>query len=607
MIKTLFGCLNLKQGNLGYQNLKHLKKVFDGFSIKCFYDTNYIIFSINKKNKNDINNYYDEDFLVIFNGEVVNKGEILHLLRIKNTEISDAELIYYIYLKFGEEFPNLLNGLFNILIINKKNKELLFYCDKNGGIKPCYYSIFDNKLLFSSNIKPILMYNNFPRKLDDVAFYQCLRIGIIVPPRTMFNGIYRLQPGQYLKIKNGSLFINNYYKLEIEPRKTPNLEKTYLNLIKQSVLDRISDRNKKKIGAFLSGGVDSSVVVALMSKNFDEKLNTFSLFIEGSDNEDFEYSDLISKEFGTKNHVVKIGPKDINYFPHLIWHNESPSADLSVTSFYKLAEFAVKKVDVILTGDGNDTIYGFHNYHFYNFSNKLTKFIYTLFNNFNLRYKSPVVRYYLNLYKMFSEEEIKFIFNYHNNYNKITINDIIKLNIKKNTNIYNYLTQIDSMVFGSQGINTTIGKMVCDANSLLLREPFGDSRVQNIINSLPLNLKNKISNGYIEKKYFFKKTIAERLLPNEVVYREKRAPIPPLDKWFINDLGYLREVVIKKLEKDKTINANYIKKIIHNKESKPEYAKTLLFLLMYPIFKEIFIDPDKIVQPKKPLNYYLER
>jgi asparagine synthase (glutamine-hydrolysing) len=296
---------------------------------------------------------------ITFNGEIYNFQEIKNEL-VGNHQFktkSDTEVILHLYEEKGEQSVKYLRGMFAFAIYEVPNRKL-FLARDHLGQKPLYYYHNGNMFAFASEIKSLLALKPELKELDCDALYEYLSIRIITPPRSMFRKIRKLPPGHTLKFHDGRVEINRYWHLKYEPKLKTNfsdllaeLEKQIESTVKYHLVSDVP------VGAFLSGGMDSSLVVSMMSRFANGPIKTFSGDVPYEDYSEILYSRMVVDKYKTEHHELTIDPSLIRTLPELVWHLDEPSDPLAVC-MYEISKLVGKEVKVVLGGDGGDELFG---------------------------------------------------------------------------------------------------------------------------------------------------------------------------------------------------------------------------------------------------------
>ncbi|MEP7168430.1 MAG: asparagine synthase (glutamine-hydrolyzing) [Bacteroidota bacterium] len=497
--------------------------------------------------------------VIIFNGEIYNYKEIKEYVKERKFKSnSDTEVLLYLYEKYGQDCLKLLNGMFAFAIWDSEKKELFLAKDR-AGKKPIYYSSSNGIFAFSSEIKALLKLHWIKSELDEKAFYHFLTFNMLPPPLTMFKNIFKMYPAHYMVVnKDGVKTNEQYWEVDykiISDEKSESLEEKLFERLQKSVNYRmVAD---VPAGAFLSGGVDSSAIVAMMSKTTSHPVKTYSIGFEGQpDFDELVYAQKVSKLFGTDHYEKIVSPDDMkNFLPKIVDIFDEPLADSTCIPIYFISQLAKEKnTVVVLTGDGSDEIFaGYRNYAkylkyyplFHSYSKMpafLKKIIAKSYNAFDdsspaaemfhraalsqeffwggaRSFKESAKRNFLSKDFLVTSENYnsyEVILNYRKmfdnipNHHKEDIDWMCYLGYKF-TDTNRYLYRADRLGM---------------ANSIELRSPFMDYEFVNFALSVPGKL--KIADG--EPKYILKKTL-EKILPKEILYRKKMGFNVPLKEW----------------------------------------------------------------------------
>ena len=309
----------------------------------------------------------DGSAAVVFNGEIYNFRELAGSLA-RNGHVfqtrSDTETIVHAYEEYGDACVDHLRGMFAFAVWDRRRRRLLLVRDRLG-VKPLYYYRNGSFLAFASEIKALLEVPGVPRELDPEALDDCLSLRFVPGPRTMFRDIYRLMPGHLLTVENGAVKIQQYWDVrDSEPFTGPlaAAREEYEQLLAESVRMRlISD---VPLGLFLSGGLDSSSILALMSRVAPDRVKTFCVGYEPTntreeDVSEFNYARMAADAYGAEHHEYHLTAKEFETsIPSLIWHLDEPMADSTTIPLYYLSKLAREHVTVILSGEGADETLG---------------------------------------------------------------------------------------------------------------------------------------------------------------------------------------------------------------------------------------------------------
>ncbi|GAB4267271.1 MAG: asparagine synthase (glutamine-hydrolyzing) [Candidatus Promineifilaceae bacterium] len=310
-------------------------------------------------------------FWIVFNGEIYNYIELRPALAAKGHHLqtdSDTEVILHLYEEDGPDCLTQLNGQFAIAIWDEVEKALFLARDR-VGIRPLYYTIQHNTLLFASEIKALLADDRVPARLNPQAVDQIFTYWSPVSPYTPFEGIYTLPPGHWLKVdRNGRLHQQPYWQPNF-----PHQQKAHLNLsvdeaashLRQLLIDatQIRLRADVPVGAYLSGGLDSSAITALIHHYTDRKLETFSIAFTDTSFDESRYQQQMARHLGTNHHIITCTPEEIGQaFYDVIRHTETPILRTSPAPLFLLSRLVHShRFKVVLTGEGADEFLGGYN------------------------------------------------------------------------------------------------------------------------------------------------------------------------------------------------------------------------------------------------------
>ena len=300
----------------------------------------------------------NDSIQIVFNGEIYNYLDLRNNLEKKGHRFytnTDTEVIIHSYEEWGIDCVNYFNGMFAFGIWDSEYKKLFLARDRLG-IKPLYYYFDGNKLIFASELKAILKCEDVKRIVDLRALNEYFTYRYVSSNRTMIKNIYKLLPGHVLIFKNNIVEVSRYWNLKenISNYSEDYYVKNLLKLLRESIKMRlISD---VPLGVYLSGGVDSSCIVALMNEMRDN-IQTFSVGFGSEGESEVDYARFVSQYFGTEHHEINVNEDDLKILPEMVWHLDEPIADAATLPTYVISRFAKKKVTVVLAGEGGDELF----------------------------------------------------------------------------------------------------------------------------------------------------------------------------------------------------------------------------------------------------------
>jgi len=556
----------------------------------------------------------DSSIWVVLNGEIYNFRELRKKLETNHKFYtnSDTEVILHAYEEYGEDCLNHLNGMFAFAIWDIKKKKLFLARDRLG-VKPLFYCNVNGNLLFSSEIKSILQLEEIDRKLNYNALSQFLTYAYTIDGQTLFQNIFELLPGQKLvySLEDKKFNISNYWELNLQQTNDSidTIVKKLEKHLKKSIQLRLE--SDVPIGALLSGGLDSSLMVAMLSKITDEPVKTFTTGF-GHELDEYREAKIVAEHCNTDHQEIELSYKKLtNSLPEILWHMEFPFGRPSILSNFLVAEQVKKFVTVAYTGEGSDELFGGYNrYLIYtnkNSSMTLSEKINSIPSGF---FSAPIDRE-----KFFSP---KLLESYSNETHP---NIAFKKILEKNPN-HDLLNQVLLFEVKTEipGAQTWRIDRAGSAYALELREPFLDYELVEFSCSIPANYKIKY-NDKIQKKYILQK-LAQNYLPKEIVQRKKFPWGIPYYDFFINEFLPLAECVLDKANKLHrpflNTKTNYIKdtfskvykiedKNITNKdvEINDRVLRQIMFLFNLELWHQIFIENDDLKTPNLSINKFI--
>ena len=489
---------------------------------------------------------YNEDgsIVICFNGEIYNYQPIKEMLIEKGHVFkshADTEVLIHLYEEKGEEMLNDLRGMFAFAIYDMKNKKL-FAARDFFGIKPFYYGVFNNHMLFGSEIKSFLAFPDFKKEVNTVALENYLTFQYSVLDETFFKGVYKLKPGHYLVYKDGKIDIKRYFQPKFEPEKA-GLQDT-IKKIEDVMLDSVKTHkiSDVEVGSFLSSGVDSSFVAATFKGD-----KTFTVGFDYEKYNEIGYAEKLSEKVGIDNYSKIISTDEYwDSLGKIQYHMDEPLADPSAVALYFVSKLASKHVKVALSGEGADEFFGGYNIYREPMDLQITRLIPKPLRKgiaaimkalpFRFKGKNYLIRASMDLEdrfignaKMFSEKEREHILK----------NPTGKYNHKEITKPYYDFTKGQDDVTRMQFIDLNLW-MVGDillkadkmsmANSLEVRVPFLDKEVFEVARHVQPDYRvNREAT-----KYAFRMA-AKDYLPEEVASKKKLGFPVPIRIWLKED------------------------------------------------------------------------
>jgi len=306
---------------------------------------------------------YNEDrtIAVVYNGEVYNFAELRAELEGKGHRFAtatDTECIVHLYEEHGERCVEHLRGMFAFALWDERRQRLVLARDRVGK-KPLLYRATPDGIWFASELKALLLDETMPRAVDPLALHSYLTYGYVPAPQCIVAGVRKLPAAHTLSWHNGIAEERRYWRLQYEPKQKisePEAVEAVRELIREAT--RIRLVSERPLGAFLSGGIDSSVVVAAMAEATSQPVKTFSIGFEDARYDERSFARLVADRFSTDHEELVVSPDIAELMPRLTWHYDEPFADSSAVPSFSLAEMARRHVVVALNGDGGDESFG---------------------------------------------------------------------------------------------------------------------------------------------------------------------------------------------------------------------------------------------------------
>lgn len=302
----------------------------------------------------------DESVWVIFNGEIYNYQDLRHRLegsghRFRTT--GDTEVIVHLYEDEGLDCFSHLNGMFAIAIWDSRKRRLVLGRDRLGQ-KPLVYQHTAERTLFASELKSLLVHPDVSREVDPSAIDEYLTYQYVPHPNTIFRQIRKLPPGHLACIENGTLRVEPYWQPELGMERDCS-EKWAVEKLRELLRSSVELRMRSDVplGAFLSGGVDSSLIVALMQQFSNERIKTFSIGFPVAEYNETDYARQVAKFLGTEHHEFEVTPDAVHILPDIVYHFDEPFGDSSAIPTWYVSQHTREHVTVALTGDGGDELF----------------------------------------------------------------------------------------------------------------------------------------------------------------------------------------------------------------------------------------------------------
>jgi len=524
---------------------------------------------------------YANRFTIVYNGELYNFRELKkELSEITFKTNSDTEVILAAYAKWGENCLKHFNGMFAFVIYDQSNQELFIARDRLG-IKPLYYSQINEQLIFSSEIRALLATGMIPKKMDLNSLEDYLLYQTVHAPATIIENVKMLMPGHFMKINNGSVNVKCWWKPEIKSSKSNSDYSAVCKDIRKLLRDAVACRLVADVpfGAFLSGGIDSSVIVGLMSEVASSPVNTFSVTFDDSEFSESIYANQIAKKFKTIHHEIKLKPEDfLNELPNALDAMDHPSGDGPNTYVVSKAT-KIAGVSMALSGLGGDEL--FCGYDIFkrsaelegkNWLNIIPRIIRSAVGD-SIKKKNPGIAgekkaailsmnkinfasFYPVYRKVLLEDQIKKIRSQKNEFPNAVTEIVTEIETKFSAE--NYLmsrVSIAEIITYMQNVLLRDTDQMSMAHALEVRVPFLDYKLVEYV----LNLPNEMKFPITPKKLLV--DAVSDLLPSEIVNRPKMGFTFPWKNWMKNELKIFCEIRLQNLGKRDPFDANGLQEL----------------------------------------------
>jgi len=584
------------------------------------------IIDLSKKASQPMQNK-DGTMWIVYNGEVYNFKKLRKQLKDKGHDFfsrSDSEVVLHAYEEYGTSCLDMLNGEFAFAVYDSGKKRLMLARDRMG-VKPLYYTLHENNLIFSSEIKAILQYEEIKREINPVALCAVLSLRYTPFELCMIKNIKKLLPGHYMLAHENGIKIKKYFTLNYEEKSRS--EQYYIKEFRKNLSESVETRlmSDVPLGALLSGGLDSSAIVAIMSRLCDNSVKTFTVGFGGEERlDETKYARMISERFSTDHTEVFVKPDVAKLLPRVIWHLDEPVSTPTTVLSHIVCEVARRKVKTVLAGEGSDeSIAGYPKFKVLQGYKRFGKVIpqpilsgasmipATLKSKFGesilltelIASGKDDLKSYLAVSSHFTKHEKTLLFS--NSFLKKIQNPqpeyaLMKKYIKPAGGpVLNNMLKIDSRTWLVDDILLTLDKMGM-ANSLEARVPFLDNRMIDLYSEMPSNLKLKGSTD----KYILRRSL-KGILPPQILKREKHGFTAPIDKWVQEHFSTISQTLEpRNIRKRAFFKSHGVRKILALSRQRNRlfpkskyYLRQVWDLFTLELWFRIFIDQDRLSKP----------
>jgi len=566
----------------------------------------------------------DHSVCTVFNGEIYNFKVLRRKLEERGHKFStnsDTEVIIHTYEEFGENCLDHFDGMFAFALWDSKKRILLLARDRIG-IKPLYYTIIDNCLLFASEIKSLLLFEELKREINYNALNLYLSFRYVPGDKTLFKGIYKLPQGHYLTFNKNGVKIKKFWALKYETsiHNEQFYSKNILQLLSSSVEERLM--SDVPLGVFISGGLDSGGILSLMSKTTD--LKTFSIGFEGKDKaNELTKARNLAEIYSTDHYETLVGTDSFKLLSKIIWHLDNLIGDPVIIANYVLSQLAKKYVKVILCGEGADELFAGYVHHrnslygyyfnkytpqtlqklainitkvvpayllniFFNYPAKLSKEgkdrVINILSTLNKYEKNYL--YQISLFTDENKNELFFdTFATENQYNS----EMFINNSFKNISSAYFIDKISLHEFHTWLPDYILSKLdyLTMAHSVEGRVPYLDHRLVEFTMKIPVKYKMR----GLQEKYILRRAL-KHALPKRVVNQKKQAFIMPINSHFKKEMNELSKNIFfdQTAKRRKLYSTKYINKLLNSTGF--IHSKQLFALLSLEIWFRTYIDQE---------------
>lgn len=567
------------------------------------------------------------DIWLIVNGEIWNyctlRTELSALGHVFRTR-GDAEVIVHAYEEYGTECVARLHGMFALAIWDSPRRRLFLARDRVGK-KPLYYTCVEGNWLFASEIKALLCDRRVARQVDLQSLTDFLSVRYVPGPATLFEGIYKVPAGHWLLCEAGRMREECYWDFSFQPLECcqPYPTSAYLAGVRQHVRRSIEERmiGDVPVGALLSGGVDSSVIVGIMSQLRAQPIQTFAVGFDEPGFSELPYARRVAQRFGTEHHELLLTSSELTkYWPVLTWHRDEPVSEPPDLGVYLLSLLARQHVKVVLSGEGGDELFaGYPKYAV----DRVARYYHLLPAPVRQRVVTSLLehlpyrmRKFKTAARALAEPAAQRWINWFGIFNGTLKERLIATHIQAQVDMdaarifQRWLDQhpqrdnlsrmlyLDTKIWLPDNLLMKIDKMTMAA-SLEGRMPFLDEDLVAYAASIPSHLKVR---GW-RTKYIFKQAYAD-FLPVEILARKKMGFNVPTGAWFRNgQRSFITDLLLSEQMRSRGLfNHTYIEQIVReHMDGRSNYQAQIFTLASLELWFRVFIDPSRLDVPREHL------
>jgi asparagine synthase (glutamine-hydrolysing) len=556
----------------------------------------------------------DGSIWIVFNGEIYNYRELRELLLARGHKLrtrTDTETIAHLYEDEGERCVERLRGMFAFAVWDRRERRLFLARDRVGK-KPLHYAMAGRTLVFGSEIKSLLQHPGVKREINLQAISDFLSFGYVPDPATAFTGVSKLPPGHTLTFKDGLIHTRRYWDFDYSGdaggRAPEAPEERYVERLRELIAESVRLRLESDVplGAFLSGGIDSSIVVAMMAR--ETKVKTFSIGFPDTGFDELRYARIAARHFGADHHEFVVTPDVCRLVEEIVWHHDEPFADVSSVPTYVVSKMAREHVTVALSGDGGDEVFGGYERYVVDRRRRRYESVPAFLRRALLRASralpqgaygkrflrnialEPAARYVDSVsyfdrdsqLNLFSEDARRAMAGYDpaRRFERTFATPVSTSRLER-------LLYLDSKTYLPGDILVKVDRMSM-ANSLETRAPLLDHRLIEFAQTIPASFKLRGS----ETKYILKRA-AEGLIPDEIINRPKQGFDVPIRRWFNRELREMLDDTLndRRARERGDFNHRAVLAILdEHRRGVRDHSRQLWGLLALELWRRAFID-----------------
>ncbi len=574
----------------------------------------------------------DKTVWIVYNGEIYNYKQLRQYLKNRGhhfTTNSDTEVIVHLYEELGERCVEKLRGMFAFAIWDERKEKLILARDRIGQ-KPLFYAQNGENFLFASEVKAIIAGSRQAHEMDYLSVHYFLSLRFIPSPLTMLDGIKKLPPAHMLILQNGEITISRYWELSFQD-KIEQAESEYINGLRDALMQTLELHlvSDVPVGAFLSGGLDSSIIVAMIAQDHQVQMQTFAVGVQEDDFNELPYARKVAEHCQTNHNEQCVASDIIQLLPKMIWHMDEPS-DPIAACMYHAANLASNFVKVVLGGDGGDELFaGFDRYRGNGYINAygllpllfrqhvIGPVLAAMSDNFTYKSMTQKMRWVHQLSMLpnageryagatcffrFCQDDKKVLYSEDlwDQVGYINASDVIvdKFNQADSNDLLDKMLYADYLTRLPEHSLMLTDRMTM-AHSLEMRSPFLDHKLVEYLAAFPSRMKIQGP----KTKYLLRR-LAEDYLPKDIVNREKQGFMFPIAYWF---RGELSEFIERSLLNSHFVQeglfrrASIIRMIEEHRSQRADHHVRLWMLLNLEIWHRMYIQGEGIASVENGL------